>query len=83
MKMPPKNVELEKNILDFVKKNPGLHRSGIARDLQHAGLDLGKQHLINYISEMINSGTLKELLSRDGKRLVYPVSAYERRKGKL
>jgi len=77
--MPPKNVALEKNILDFVKKNPGLHRSCIARELQQAGLNLGKQHLINRVSEMINSGTLKELLARDGKRLVYPVTDYERR----
>lgn len=70
-----RNYLLEDRIKAYVSEHPGLMRRQIARGLQKAGLQLGQQHISNRAGELIALGLLKEQVTEDGQRLVYPALA--------
>lgn len=67
-----KNRILEDRIKAFVNEHPGLMRRQIARGLQKAGVQLGQQHISNRAGELIALGELREQVTEEGQRLVYP-----------
>jgi len=70
--MPKRNTDLIDQIRIFVKNNPGMHRMRIATTMMAAGCPYGKQHLSNFISEMVLHGELSEQIDgTTGQRLVY------------
>ena len=71
--MPKRNTELTETIQNYVKSHPGLHRMRIATGMMSSGSRYGKQHLSNFISEMVLHGELSERIDTEtGQRLVYP-----------
>jgi len=70
-----RNDLLEIRIKNYVEENPGLMRRQIARGLQQAGLQLGQQHLATRTGELVALGELREDVTSDGKRLIYPLQA--------
>ena len=72
-----RNYALEAKIKKFVSEHPGLMRRQIARGLQKAGEHLGQQHISNRAGELIALGELKEQITEDGQRLVYPAVTEE------
>jgi len=70
-----KNPELKEIVLTYATLNPGLTRGRIAARLQASGANYGKQHLQNIVSELINTGVLKEQTDQNGQRCVYPPMA--------
>lgn len=70
-----KSTELKQTVLKFVAENPALNRGTIARELQRAGVQYGKQHLNDTVTNMVNQGELSEVTDRTGRRLVYPAPA--------
>jgi hypothetical protein len=71
--MPKKNYELETRITEYIRKHPGLVRRQISKGLQMDGVRLGQQHLSNRVGELVAFGELKEQITEDGRRLIYPV----------
>ena len=72
-----RNYVLEDRIKAYVVEHPGLMRRQIARGLQMAGEQLGQQHISNRAGELITLGKLKERITDDGRRLVFPAVAEE------
>ena len=72
-----RNFILEDRIKAYVRDHPGLMRRQIARGLQKAGVQLGQQHLSNRAGELIALGQLKEQITEDGLRLVFPAPENE------
>lgn len=72
-----RNFILEGRIKEYVNEHPGLMRRQIARGLQKAGVQLGQQHISNRTGELIALGDLKEQITEDGQRLIYPAQADE------
>lgn len=72
-----KNHLLEDRIKAYVNEHPGQMRRQIARGLQKAGIQLGQQHISNRAGELIALGHLREQVTEDGQRLVYPIRADE------
>jgi hypothetical protein len=70
-----KNPELKEIVRTYAVLNPGLTRGRIAARLQQAGAPYGKQHLQNIVSELVNTGDLKEQTDQNGRRCVYPAPA--------
>jgi hypothetical protein len=70
-----RNLILEGRIHEFVRQHPGLMRRQIARGLQKEGIQLGQQHISNRVGELIALGKLKEQVTDDGQRLIYPEEA--------
>ena len=70
--MAAKNTQLIGVISCFVQTYPGLNRGRIAAGLQRSGVSLGKQHIQNTVSEMVNKGQLTEHETPDGRRIIFP-----------
>ena len=72
-----RNFVLEDRIKENVREHPGQMRRQIARGLQKQGVQLGQQHISNRVGELIALGELKEQVTEDGQRLVFPAVADE------
>jgi hypothetical protein len=72
-----RNYLLEDRIKVYVREHPGLMRRQIARGLQKQGVQLGQQHISNRTGELIALGELKEQITEDGQRLVFPAKSVE------
>jgi len=68
-----RNYVLEDRIKEYVCEHPGLVRRQIARGLQKDGVQLGQQHISNRTGELIALGILREQVTEEGQRLVFPV----------
>ena len=73
--MPKRNYELEKTILDFISKNPGLNRYMLSGMMQAAGVQYGRAYLSNKMLELVLSGGLIEKETADRRRLIFPIAA--------
>jgi hypothetical protein len=72
-----RNYLLEDRIKAYVSEHPGLMRRQIARGLQKSGIHLGQQHISNRAGELIALRELKETVTEDGKRLIFPAVSEE------
>lgn len=73
--MGQKNTQLREDIASYVARYPGQNRRRIATGLQRTGNVLGKSHIINTISELVDTGVLKEVTTQDGRRVIVPAGA--------
>ncbi|MCX6696138.1 MAG: hypothetical protein NTV84_00955 [Methanoregula sp.] len=70
--MAERNVLLETKIIKCVTEHPGRMRRQYGRELQREGIGLGLQHISNRAGELVEKGMIREEITDDGRRLLYP-----------